>query len=130
VPIRLLVDECVLRSVANVFVERGHDVHYVVEELAPKTPDPVLATYASVHAMTVVTWNVRHLRRYLGRRTKAGELAYPGMGLIGFQCPETNGEARLRAHIELIELEHETVQRLADKRLRVLIGWDWLRVYR
>jgi len=52
------------------------------------------------------------------------------MGLVGFQCPETNGEARLRAYIEHIELEDRAVQTLADTRLRVLVGFDEFRVYR
>ena len=52
------------------------------------------------------------------------------MGLLGFECRETSGETRLRAYIDLIEHEHEYVQHLADKRLRVLIGFDQFRVFR
>ena len=126
----LLVDECVHRSVSLVFVEREHTVLYVVEELAPKTPDPIVAAFASQCGATVVTWNFKHYRRLLTRRNKAGELAYPHMGLIGFQCPELSGEARLRAYIDLIEHEYVYVQGLADKRLRVLIGFDQFRVFR
>ncbi len=126
----VLVDECVHRSVALVFVERGHTVTHVVDELAPKTPDHIVAAYADLHEATVVTWNVKHYRRFLNRRNKAGDLIFPKMGLIGFQCPELSGETRLRAHIGVIELEHKCVQGLADKRLRVLISFDQLNIFR
>ena len=118
------------RSFADVFVERTHDVQYVVDELGAKTLDPVIAKYASVDVLTMVTRNVKHYRLFLSRRNKAAELVYPHMGLLGFQCPETSGEARLRAYILLIEHEHEYVQHLADKRLRVLIGFDQFKVFR
>jgi len=102
----------------------------VVDDPGAGTPDHIVAKYASLHVLTVVTWNVRHFQRLMRRRTKAGELAFPNMGLIGFECREISGEIRLRAYIELIEHEYEHVQRLADKRLHVLVGFHWLRVFR
>lgn len=126
----LLSDECVPQSVPNVFADRGHTVRYVAKELGPRTPDPLVAAFANKIGAIVITWNYRHFRRLIYRRTAAGDLAFPNMGLLAFRCPEVDGARRLRSLMETIEFEYEHVQQLADKRLLVLVDFDHLRIFR
>lgn len=90
---RLYVDEDVPDSVARFLEQRGHEVALVRERFIhePKIEDYVIARAASEEAAVVVTWSSAHFRSLGTRRRDEGELRYPGMSLIAFECPHPTG---------------------------------------
>ena len=126
---RLLVDECVPVDVTTVFAGRGHQILFVIDELAPKTPDAIIAQFASIHSLICVTWNRRHFRNLLSRRPRNNQIIYPHAGLIAFACPESRGAHRAQQVCELIEFEHQLAQTRHDKRLIVDITVDYLQIW-
>lgn len=52
---RVLIDENVPRSVAEVFRERGHETIFVKYALGEGTPDQAIVTYANEIGALVVT---------------------------------------------------------------------------
>jgi hypothetical protein len=116
---RLLIDECVAEEVVSVFANRNHEIIRVVDELAPGTPDALVAQFASAHSLICVTWNRRHFHALISRRPINNQNRYPHAGLIAFACPEPRADRRLAMVIELIEAEHARLSGLRDKRLIV-----------
>ena len=53
----LLMDECVRKAVCDVFAGRGHEIHYVAQELGQKTPDPLVAA-AAEGIRPLIAWSI------------------------------------------------------------------------
>jgi hypothetical protein len=120
----LLIDECVPRSVAEVFAQAGHKVFYVAEELGQRSPDEAVARTADQHSLILVTWNHRHFKTFFSRRPRDNRLTHRHAGLISFICPEDQGERRARQVLKTIEFEYQQCLERRDKRLIVAVYID------
>jgi predicted nuclease of predicted toxin-antitoxin system len=127
---RLLVDECVRRAVAEVFINRGHEVHFVMQELGQRTPDALVAGAADRSGLIMVTINYRHFKGLLSRRPAHNQQQFRHAGLISFErCPDSRTDSRLEQTIESIEFEYSQALKRKDQRLIVGIFPDEFRVY-
>jgi hypothetical protein len=126
---RLLIDECVPEDVVAVFANRNHEIFRVVDELAPGTPDALVAQFASSQALICVTWNRRHFHALISRRPRNNQNRFPAAGLIAFACPEPHADRRLLQVIEIIEHEYERAQQRRDKRLIVDVMADHVQIW-
>ena len=127
---RLLIDEDVPQSVADLFVERGHEVILVRDILLPGTPDPVIAAMGDEMEAIVVTWNQKDFRRLASRTPRGTRQMFRRLGRISFRCNQARGRARLAQVIESIEFEYVQSTRLSDSRLLMEIGDNFFRVLR
>jgi hypothetical protein len=127
---RLLIDECVPEFVTSVFLGHQHEVFRVVEELAPGTPDNIIAQFANDQHLICVTWNLRHFHALISRKPQNNHIRFPHAGLIAFGCPEPDADRRLLQVLEIVEYEHERAQTRSDKRLIVHIMQEFIKVYR
>ncbi|HXR34500.1 MAG TPA: hypothetical protein VN754_01040 [Candidatus Binataceae bacterium] len=117
------------QGVIDFFAARKHEVLLVVDELAPKTPDPIIVKFADAHGLICVTWNRRHFRSLTSRRPPNNQLRYPNAGMIAFECPESRGADRLKKCHDLIIFEHGQRQTLRDKRLIVEVHAEYLKIW-
>ena len=101
----LLIDENVPDSVAQLFVERGHDVRYVRDLFPAGTPDPVIATIGDRLAAVVVTWD-RDFESLVRRVPEGNRARFRKLGRISFRCNETRGRALLERWIGMIEFHY------------------------
>jgi uncharacterized protein DUF5615 len=126
----VLIDECVRKTVAGVFVERRHEVHYVARELSQGTADPLLAAAADQQRLILVTYNWRHFKPLISRRPANNQQQFRYAGLISFEkCKDSRTDSRIRQTIESIEFEYEQALKRPDKRLIVGIFPDELRIF-
>ena len=86
----LLIDENVPLSVAQVFVDRGHDVRFVRDVLAAGSPDPVVAIVGDRLSAIVVTWD-RDFERLVSRVPEGNRRRFRNLGRISFRCNEVRG---------------------------------------
>lgn len=116
----LLIDENVPQSVAQLFIERGHDVRYVRDLLAAGSPDPVVAIIGDRLSAIVVTWD-RDFDSLVSRVPAGNRNRFRRLGRITFSCNEAQGRVRLERYITMIELEYELAQSNPDFRMIVQI---------
>lgn len=124
---RVIVDEDVPASVAELFARRGHQVEYVLDRFLPGTDDYVIAQAASEEQIVVVTWNHRHFFSYANRKREGGQLRYPGMSLITFRCPKPEGLARAEVVLPVIEAMHTLAVVTGGRRMIAVVGDNSLR---
>lgn len=127
---RLLIDENVPDSVAEVFRRRGHDVTLVREVFPSGTPDPIIAARANESGAIVVTWNYQDFKPLSARRPRLNQNRFPRLSLITYEVREPQGVRRTEEFIELIEFEYSQCQLRPDKRLLIHIGEMYCRVER
>ena len=128
-PLPVLIDECVRRGVATVFVKRNHIVRYAAEELGQGTPDRLVAKAADTGKMVLVTCNYPDFKSLISRRPPNNKMDFRYAGLITFEgMKDTRTDSRIAQTIELIEYEYQLCQTRTDKRLIVGIFNDHLRI--
>lgn len=113
----LLIDENVPNSVAQVFIDRGHDVRFVRELLAAGSPDPIVATVGDRLSAIVVTWD-RDFEQLVRRVPEGNRTRFRGLGRIHFRCNEVKGRLLLTRWIEMIELQYKRA--LVDPDVRMI----------
>jgi Domain of unknown function (DUF5615) len=126
----LVADECVTPQIADLFVQRNHQVVLVARELGRSTPDPIIAEYADRRSAVVLTWNYRHFLQLMKACSPAGVLLFPNMGLISYRCPPAKTVSRFGLFMDAIEYHYEFLQQLTDKRINVQVGHDKFIVFR
>jgi predicted nuclease of predicted toxin-antitoxin system len=117
---RLLIDENVPASVAQLFVDRGHEVQFVRDLLAAGSPDPVVATVGDRLSAIVVTWD-RDFERLVSRIPAGNRTRFRNLGRISFRCNEIRGRALLEEWIEMIEFHYSRARAGSDARMIVQI---------
>ncbi|TAK33475.1 MAG: hypothetical protein EPO21_12935 [Chloroflexota bacterium] len=121
---RLLIDNCVPDQLMAYFTARGHDVTHVRDCLPLETTDPTIAKLSIELGSVVVTWNRRHFKRLADRAH------YSALRLLLFDCPESKGQRKAEAFIDLIEFEFEQSERRSDKRFVIEVQDSSLRIER
>lgn len=124
---QLVTDEMVPDSVGEFLKARRHKVFLVRESLKEGTSDDGVARFANQMEAIVLTWNVKHFDRLLGRKLHRN---YPRAGMISFVCEEADGRNRIERFIEVIEAEFAKLQTLSDKRLFIDVATGHLRIHR
>ena len=114
----LLIDENVPNSVAQVFIDRGHDVRFVRELLAAGSPDPVVATIGDRLSAIVVTWD-RDFEQLVRRVPEGNRTRFRRLGRISFRCNEVKGRLLLERWIDMIELQY--TRALVDSDIRMIV---------
>ena len=116
----LLIDENVPSSVAEFFMERGHDVRFVRDLFPAGTPDPVIATIGNELSAIVVTWD-RDFEQLVRRVPEGNRARFRRLGRISFRCNEVRGRELLERWIGMIEFHYEHALEQADFRMFVQI---------
>jgi predicted nuclease of predicted toxin-antitoxin system len=100
---RLLIDQNVPDSVAQLFRARSHEVLLVRETLGREAPDQLIAPTAAREGLVIVTLD-KDFRRF--RKQAHTERQHPfliGAGLLHIAMKETLGLARLNEEMVMIE---------------------------
>jgi hypothetical protein len=114
----LLIDECVPKSVSDVFATRGHTTIFVVGELGQSAPDRLVAETANEQKLIVITWNVRDFEKLgISRRPPDNQQKFRYAGMISFLCAEAQGARRAQQLMESIEFDYKLAMGRPDKRL-------------
>lgn len=116
---RFLLDHDVPEAVANLLLDRHHEIHRVRDLMAIDSQDRMIAEWADKNRAIVVTCNVRHFKPLLGRLQREGYRRYRFAGLLGFECGQVLARGRLEAFVE--NIEHEG--RLTDERNGRLVAY-------
>ena len=119
-PMLLLIDENVPNSVAQVFIDRGHDVRFVRELFPAGTPDPVVAAIGDRLSAIVVTWD-RDFETLVRRVPEGNRARFRRLGRISFRCNEVKGRELLLRWIEMIDYHYERALEEPDFRMIVQI---------
>jgi predicted nuclease of predicted toxin-antitoxin system len=117
---RLLIDENVPASVADVFRIRGHHVEFVRDVLPCGTQDPIVARIGDRLSAIVVTWD-RDFDQLVRRVPEGNKAAFRRLGRITFSCSEVEGARLLESWIDHIELHYTKAQTNPDVRMIVQI---------
>lgn len=120
VRMRLLIDENVPASVADVFRERGHEVQLVRDVLPSGTADPVVARIGNRLAAVVVTWD-RDFDQLVRRIPEGNRAAFRRLGRITFSCTEPQGAQKAREYMDYFELHYTKALASPDTRMIVQI---------
>ena len=107
VRIRFLIDENAPRSIGRFLESRGHDVLYVGDQFAKRTPDSVLVVAAELEGLVVVTFD-RDFKRLVtqlpaGTRTRFNRQA----GRISLRMDEPKAQSRIEELIDIIEVSYQ-----------------------
>jgi len=116
----LLIDENVPHSVAQVFIDRGHDVRFVRDLLAAGSPDPVVAVVGDRLSAIVVTWD-QDFDLLVRRIPEGNRTRFRRLGRISFRCNEVQGRVLLERWIEMIEFHYSRAVTESDIRMIVQI---------
>lgn len=116
----LLIDENVPVSVAQVLINRGHDVRFVRDLLAAGSPDPVVAVVGDRLSAIVVTWD-QDFDLLVSRIPEGNRTKFRRLGRISFRCNEVKGRTLLEKWIEMIEFHYDRALKETDIRMIVQI---------
>jgi predicted nuclease of predicted toxin-antitoxin system len=116
----LLIDENVPTSVAQVFIDRGHEVHLVRDLFPAGTPDPVIAAIGDRLSAIVVTWD-RDFETLVRRVPEGNRARFRRLGRISFRCNEVRGRELLVRWIDMIEYHYDRAIQEPDFRMIVQI---------
>jgi hypothetical protein len=125
-----IADQMVPNELVSYVRERKHQVLLVREVLVEHASDLVISKLAHDRHGIVITWNIRHFRRFICRAPRGEHIRFRHAGLLGFECHETVAVRRSREVFELIEHEHERSQRMSDKRFFATVRADGLLIER
>ena len=117
---RLLIDENVPNSVAEVFAARGHTVEFVRDLFPAGSPDPVIAAIGDRLSAIVVTWD-RDFDNLVRRLPEGNRTKFRRLGRISFRCNEVRGRELLEKWIETIEFHYRQSLQQTDFRMIVQI---------
>ena len=120
-PMLLLVDENVPKSVADYLRERGHQVELVTELLLPGTQDLVVAKIGDRMSAVVVTWD-RDFEQLISRVPQGNRNRFRRLGRISFKCEASKGRPLLEKWIRAIERHYDDCLEQPDFRMLVVIS--------
>jgi predicted nuclease of predicted toxin-antitoxin system len=126
--IKFFIDHCVPDSVGRALRDSGHEVILLREQLAPNSPDPLVAAVAEMNEAVVVSLDSDFRR--LAPRVGIGRIRFQRLSRIGLKCGEPQAAGRIKAALSLIEHEWGVSQARPDKRMIIDIGKSFIRIIR
>jgi predicted nuclease of predicted toxin-antitoxin system len=106
----------------------GHEVVLLRTQLAPNSPDPLVAAVAAMNDAVLVSLDSDF--KSLAPRAGVGKQRFRTLSRIGLKCGEPQAAKRITAALSLIEHEWSLAQRSSDKRMIVEIGQTTIRTIR
>lgn len=127
---RFFVDQCVPESVSKILENHGHQVQRLRDNIAPDSPDTLVAAVAEANEAILVTLDGDFKK--VSARHGIGRSRYKRLSLLRFErCRESQAAERLDKAMSLIEHEWEVGGRKSsDRRLYVVITKDTIRTHR
>jgi predicted nuclease of predicted toxin-antitoxin system len=122
------VDHCVPDSVGRALSEAGHEVVLLRQQLAPNSPDPLVAAVSEMNEAVLVSHDSDF--RTLAPRAGIGRRRFRRLSRIALKCSEPQAAGRIKAAMSLIEHEWKVAQASPDKRIIVEIGSSVIRTIR
>jgi len=118
--VRLLLDNDVPDSVAQVFRKHGHFVQHVRDILPTDSKDPLVATVSEEDGLILVSCDSDF--KLIAPRIPIGHRArFRRLSRIALECNQVQAARRLEAAMSLIEAEFEIAQASKDKRMMIVI---------
>lgn len=126
--IKFFIDHCIPDAVGRALSSAGHEVVLLRTQLAPNSPDPLVAAVAEMNGAVLVSLDSDF--KSLAPRAGVGRRRFRTLSRIGLKCSEPQAGARIIEALSLIEHEWDLAQRRADKRMIVEIGQTSIRTIR
>jgi predicted nuclease of predicted toxin-antitoxin system len=126
--IKFFVDHCVPDAVGRALSGAGHEVLLLRTQLAPNSPDPLVAAVAQMNGAVLVSLDSDF--KSLAPRAGVGKQRFRTLSRIGLKCSEPQAAKRISAAMTLIEHEWDLAQRSGDKRMIIEIGQTTIRTIR
>jgi predicted nuclease of predicted toxin-antitoxin system len=126
--IKFFVDHCVPDAVGRALTAAGHEVILLRTQLAPNSPDPLVAAVAEMNDAVLVSLDSDF--KSLAPRAGVGKQRFRTLSRIGLKCSEPQAAKRITAALSLIEHEWDLAQRSGDKRMIIEIGQTAIRSIR
>jgi predicted nuclease of predicted toxin-antitoxin system len=98
------------------------------EQLAPNSPDPLVAAVAEMNEAVLV--NLDSDFKTLAPRIPTGKMRFKKLSRIGLKCDEPLAASRIKAALSLIEHEWGVAQKSADRRMIIEIVTTSIRTIR
>jgi Domain of unknown function (DUF5615) len=115
-------------SVGRALSEAGHEVVSLRQQLAPNSPDPLVAAVSEMNEAVLVSTDSDF--RTLAPRAGIGRRRFQRLSRIALRCSEPQAAGRVQVAMSLVEHEWEIAQASADKRMIVEIGTSVIRTIR
>jgi predicted nuclease of predicted toxin-antitoxin system len=126
--IKFFIDHCVPDSVGRALSGEGHEVILLRTQLAPNSPDPLVAAVSEMNEAVLVSHDADF--KSLAPRAGIGRKRFQRLSRIGLKCSEPQAAKRIMAALSLIEHEWQLAQESSDKRMIVEIGATVIRTIR
>jgi predicted nuclease of predicted toxin-antitoxin system len=97
--------------------DAGHEVVFLREQLAPNSPDPLVAAVAEMNDAILVSLDSDFSS--LAARVPKGKLRFKKLSRVGLKCDEPKAAERMKAALSLIQHEWDYAQASTDKRMIV-----------
>jgi predicted nuclease of predicted toxin-antitoxin system len=115
-------------SVGHALRQGGHEVILLREQLAPDSPDPLIAAVSEMNNAVLVSLDGDF--KSIAPRIAIGRRRFSRLSRIALRCSEPQAAARIRAALSLIEHEWKVAQASRDKRMIIEIGTSVIRILR
>jgi Domain of unknown function (DUF5615) len=106
----------------------GHEVIFLRQELAPNSPDPLVAAVAEMNDAILVSLDGDF--QTLAPRAGIGRRRFRRLSRIASKCSEPQAAGRVSMAVSLIQHEWDWAQTRSDKRMILEIGNTWMRLVR
>lgn len=126
--IRFFIDHCVPDSVGKALAAAGHEVILLREQLAPNSPDPLVAAVSEMNGAVLVSHDGDFKK--LAPRAGIGRKRFQRLSRIALNCSEPQAADRIIKALSLIEHEWEVAQASSDKRMIIEIQTTVIRTIR
>ncbi len=115
-------------AVGRALQAAGHEVILLRTQLAPNSPDPLVAAVAEMNDAVLVSLDSDF--KSLAPRSGVGKQRFKTLSRIGLKCNEPQAAKRIEAALSLIVHEWDFSRRGSDKRMIVEIGQTTIRTIR
>jgi predicted nuclease of predicted toxin-antitoxin system len=115
-------------AVGRVLLEAGHEVILLRNQLAPDSPDPLVASVSEMNEAILVSHDKDF--KTLAPRVGIGQRRFRRLSRIAIRCKEPQAANRIKAALSLIVHEWGVAQASSDKRMIVEVGHSSIRTIR
>ena len=123
------LDECIPDSTREMLIGLGHEAFRITNFVSEGSPDPLVARVAE-DAGAILVSHDRDFRQYSSRRMDGQRPRFPRLCVIHMQCNPPRIAERLRACMQLVEVEYAARQQMHDPRLIIEVKTDFVVIHR